>query len=136
MFPVQPQNNGFLLRGLSDKDAWDNPEHQPNTGKHQEERENLEINQNKCHRKTTQQRLLTYQLISNNASCEILVTTYQITWYTMISRCSYELPNYSVTTHTTTINIHHSENTKSHKEWKGSLHFGIHPISQTHYLYI
>lgn len=43
MFPVQPQNNGLLLRGLSDKDAWDNPEHQPNTGKHQEERKNLEI---------------------------------------------------------------------------------------------
>jgi len=68
------------------------------------------------------------------ASCEIMVTTYQITWYTMISRCSYELPDYNVTTLTTTINIHHSENTKSHKEWKGSLHFGIHPIFQTHYL--
>lgn len=134
MFPVQPKNNGLLLRGLSDKDARDTPEHQPNTRKHQEERKNLEINQNKCHGKTTQQRLHTYQLRSNNASCEILVITYQITRCTMISRCSYELTDYSVTTHTTTINIHHSENTKFHKEWKGLLHFGIHPIFQTHYL--
>jgi len=102
VFSVQPQNSGLLLRGLSDKDARDNAEHQPNTGKHQE-RKNLEINQNKCHGETTQQRLLTYQFISNNASCEILVTTYQITWYTMISKYSHELPNYSVTTHTTTL---------------------------------
>lgn len=133
VFPAQPQNNGFLLMGFNDKDAQDNPDHLSNTGKHQEGRKKLEINHNKCQGKTTKQRLLTLQLKSNNASCEILVTTYQIVWYT-ISRCSYELSDYSVTTHITRINIHHSQNIKSHKEWKGSLHAGTHLIFQMHYL--
>jgi hypothetical protein len=57
----------------------------------------------KCRGKTRQRRLLIHNLTSNNTSCEILVTTYQITWYTMISECSYELSDYSVITHATTI---------------------------------
>jgi hypothetical protein len=55
--------------------------------------------------KTRQRRLLIHQLTSNDASFELLVTTYQVTWYTLISECSYELPDYSVITHTTTIYI-------------------------------
>jgi hypothetical protein len=55
VFPAQPQNNGFLLRGLNDKDAQDNRDHLSNTGKHQEGRKKLEINHNRCQGKTTKQ---------------------------------------------------------------------------------